>query len=331
VVAAYLVLPDNKLASAQEKLAAKRTLRGRLMAKAEPAYQRMMQEVMQDHSTRKSLYVQIEKELGNEYRLVSFVTSSRPSVILETGDADMLEEALDNTDLEQKKLCLLLNSAGGDPLAAERIVRICRTFSPMGFDVIVPKMAKSAATMICMGADLIIMSRTSELGPIDPQILIFDDNGVPSHYQAAHEIIESYENLMKQATQSKGRIEPYLQQLGRFDARDIRRVRTSQVLSLRIAVNHLKQSMMKKKTAKAIENKIKLFTDPNAATVSHGRPIYHDAAVRCGLGVKVVDNKSGLWKNVWALYIRLNHVTNRTHLVKLIESTSDSFAAHQNI
>jgi ClpP class serine protease len=33
-------------------------------------------------------------------------------------------------------------------------------------------MAKSAATMICLGSNAIYMSKTSELGPIDPQVTI---------------------------------------------------------------------------------------------------------------------------------------------------------------
>jgi ClpP class serine protease len=76
--------------------------------------------------------------------------------------------------------------------------------------VIVPKMAKSAATMVCLGADSIGMSRTSELGPIDPQIKVGD-----GMYYAAHEIVESYNDLMTKANKSKGNLEPYLQQLYR--------------------------------------------------------------------------------------------------------------------
>ena len=79
----------------------------------------------------------------------------------------------------------------------------------------VPRMAKSAATMICLGANEIIMSSTSELGPIDPQILIRDEQGKPVRYQAAHEIIDSYNELMDMANITKGRLEPFLQQLKR--------------------------------------------------------------------------------------------------------------------
>jgi hypothetical protein len=38
------------------------------------------------------------------------------------------------------------------------------------FEVIVPHMAKSAATLICFGASCIHMGPTAELGPVDPQV-----------------------------------------------------------------------------------------------------------------------------------------------------------------
>ena len=59
-------------------------------------------------------------------------------------------------------------------MTAERIIRVCRAYSNNNFEVLVSKMAKSAATMICFGADKIHMSKTSELGLIDPQVVVTD-------------------------------------------------------------------------------------------------------------------------------------------------------------
>ena len=77
--------------------------------------------------------------------------------------------------MEEKEnigLDLLLQSPGGDIDKAENIVYMCRNrFS--SFRVIVPESAKSAATLIALAADSIIMGYTSELGPIDPQIEAF--------------------------------------------------------------------------------------------------------------------------------------------------------------
>jgi ClpP class serine protease len=158
----------------------------------------------------------------------------------------------------KKELALVLNSPGGEALPAERIVNICRSFSPNGYTVIVPKMAKSAATMICFGAKEIGMGRTSELGPVDPQILVESKDSMK--YYAAHEIIESYEELMKKANRTKQKADPYLQQLYRFDARDIRRIRSAQQLSESIAVTVLRGGVFRGRTLRQIKNKIKPFS-----------------------------------------------------------------------
>ena len=168
------------------------------------------------------------------------------------------------------------------------------------------------------------MSPTSELGPIDPQILISDENGKPVKSQAAHEIIQSYEELMKKANSSKGRIEPFLQQLNRFDARDIRNIKSAQDLSESIAINSLKRGCFKRLSIRQIRQKIKPFLDPRHTKV-HGRPIYHDTAKQCGLNVRLFDSKSEIWQIVWKLYIKMNYFVSH-NASKVIESSKDSYA-----
>jgi Periplasmic serine proteases (ClpP class) len=68
-----------------------------------------------------------------------------------------------------KKLTLLLHTPGGDPSAANALVAYLHSkFDDI--EVIVPTYAMSAGTMICMGADRILMGRQSQLGPIDAQL-----------------------------------------------------------------------------------------------------------------------------------------------------------------
>lgn len=71
---------------------------------------------------------------------------------------------------EEKPLLLVLNSGGGDIGSAYLIGKLCREYSNGKLVVVVPRRAKSAATLICCAADEIHMGSLSELGPIDPQI-----------------------------------------------------------------------------------------------------------------------------------------------------------------
>ncbi len=289
-------------------------------------YAHLLEEVNQGHKIRRHLYLKLEAQLKQKVKVVALFTSFSWPVLIQDGDADMLEEVLQNTPLgSNKELLLLIDSGGGEALPAERIMNICRSYSNDRFCVIVPKMAKSAATMICLGANKIGMSKTSELGPIDPQIGIEDEHGNIIKYLAAHEIIESYNELMKKANQTRGRVEPFLQQLARFDARDIRRIRSAQALSESIAVKCLQSSVFRKLSATQIRDKIKPFLLPKITKV-HGRPIYHDLAKKCGLNIELHDIRSPLWQTIYNLYVRLSYVVTHT-AAKVIESSEHYWVA----
>lgn len=68
-----------------------------------------------------------------------------------------------------KRLFLLLHTTGGRVEPAYLISKCCKKFASR-FIVAVPRLAKSAGTLIALGAAEIHMGIISELGPIDPQI-----------------------------------------------------------------------------------------------------------------------------------------------------------------
>ena len=101
-----------------------------------------------------------------------------------------------------------------DGLAAERIINICRGYSGTGeYQAIVPNKAKSAATMVCLGASEILMGPSSELGPVDLQA----SDPQSGQWFSAYNIVQRYEDLFARAVQETGNLEPYVMQLGRYD------------------------------------------------------------------------------------------------------------------
>jgi membrane-bound ClpP family serine protease len=70
---------------------------------------------------------------------------------------------------QDKRLFLLLHTTGGRVEPAYLISKCCKKFASR-FIVAVPRLAKSAGTLIALGAAEIHMGIISELGPIDPQI-----------------------------------------------------------------------------------------------------------------------------------------------------------------
>lgn len=289
------------------------------MSKFESTFKAIQTEVNQGPSQRLPYLREIER-LREGRTVLSFSSN----IALSAPDADMIEEVLINSD-NAKGVSLLLDSPGGDGLTAERIIQICRNYSGGDFEVIVPARAKSAATMVCLGADQILMSPTSELGPIDPQVLF--DMGQGAQWTPAHNIITTYDELFKNAVNLKdGEITPYLQQLGNFNAVYVKQLRTAAALSEKIAVSSLGKGMMAKKKAGAIKNKIKPFLDPDY-TSSHGRGITADLAKQCDLKVLDIDPSSDLWKSVWGLYMRSKFVVENTQASTLFETKENSLIA----
>ena len=71
---------------------------------------------------------------------------------------------------KSKDVTLIIQSPGGEIEPAYQISKVCKAFAKEKFRVVVPRYAKSAATLISLGADEIHMGPLSHLGPIDPQI-----------------------------------------------------------------------------------------------------------------------------------------------------------------
>lgn len=85
-------------------------------------------------------------------------------------DADNIYKAIKkDVSGKTKDILLVLYSFGGDIASAYLISKLCREYTKRKFVVAVPRRAKSAATLICCGADEIHMGSLSELGPLDPQ------------------------------------------------------------------------------------------------------------------------------------------------------------------
>lgn len=67
------------------------------------------------------------------------------------------------------KISFFLYTRGGDTLAAWSLVNLIKQFCDE-FEVIIPSKAHSSGTLICLGANKIVMTKQATLGPIDPSV-----------------------------------------------------------------------------------------------------------------------------------------------------------------
>ncbi len=284
--------------------------------------QDITEERRQGQGTRRHLYTELEKELG--IPIVAYFTSFRYAVTISDDDADLLEQVLQKCDIK-KGFALLISSPGGSGLAAERIVNVCRSYSGTGeYVTIIPSKAKSAATIICLGSCKMFMSKTSELGSIDPQLVIEEDEKVK--WFSVYNLIKSYRDLFDKAVKEKGNLHPYIQQLAKYDEREIKEYEAAIALSDDMAVKILKTGMLAHRTPSQIKKQIHRFLTPEEVKV-HGRPINAQEASNCGLNVEMVNLRSKRWSLIRQLYVRLDNVVSNDDVTKCIECEQYSFIA----
>lgn len=104
-----------------------------------------------------------------------------------------LEELLNPLD-PSRPLHMLLASPGGDGETAIRIVRSLQARCS-DLTIILPDMAKSAATILCLGADRIVFGPGGDLGPVDPQMRY--PNGTLA---SAKELVEAVDEAERRIT-----------------------------------------------------------------------------------------------------------------------------------
>jgi hypothetical protein len=110
---------------------------------------------------------------------------------LAKGDADRIYNSITKFK-EKKPLLLVLYSRGGSAGSAYLIGKLCREYANDKFTITVPRMAKSAATLICCAANEIHMGSLSELGPIDPQINDLPALGLKYSVEHIAELVKRY-------------------------------------------------------------------------------------------------------------------------------------------
>ncbi|MBI5758395.1 MAG: hypothetical protein HZA46_07750, partial [Planctomycetales bacterium] len=92
-----------------------------------------------------------------------------------------------------RPIAVVLDSPGGDPGIAYQMASALRNHCG-SFIVLVPRYAKSAATLFSLGAQKIIMGDRAELGPLDMQVFDSDSESRRSvlEYVQSLERLEAY-------------------------------------------------------------------------------------------------------------------------------------------
>jgi len=226
-----------------------------------------------------------------------------------TGFADLIE------GLSGESLDILLHSPGGSAEATEQIVEMLRdNFETIRF--VIPHSAKSAATLMTLSGNSILMDDRSELGPIDPQILL------SGRFVPAQAIIDGFENARKTLINDPKSLPVYLPLLSKYDLNIFEICRNAQNLSKQLAKEWLRTYMLKDREDKdKISEEIAAKLSSHSEFLSHSRSIRIKQAKELGLIIEDLRGMPELRTKFWKLYCAIELYFDRTPAVKLYENT----------
>jgi hypothetical protein len=101
------------------------------------------------------------------------------------------------------RLDVVLESGGGSIDAAYNIGLLLRRYAAKELNIIIPRWAKSAATVIACAGDEILMTPIAELGPVDPQITMFNPLEVSGKRLLNSRILHRYRRGPQDRTQGR--------------------------------------------------------------------------------------------------------------------------------
>lgn len=121
------------------------------------------------YQERRTLYQRLAADRDGS--VITYVTGDRRGLETQIGSEvlDLFVQHLDKIGVV-KKLVLVLHTRGGDTLAAWSLINLLQIFSDT-LEIVVPVRAQSAGTLMCLGADSIMMTKQAALGPIDPSVM----------------------------------------------------------------------------------------------------------------------------------------------------------------
>ncbi len=258
---------------------------------------------------RKERIRELQRLRGNSKLIVYYSFE-----LLDFTDAQYFYEMLVSLgDIDNLDLFLLSPGGFSDP--AFKIARLCQEVTKGGkFSVLIPYYAKSAATMLALGADELVLGPPSELGPIDPQIkLPSQDRQVPLH--ALRDALGYVEGRVVENPELAALYWPLIQTLDLMSLGDYdREIQSAE----QYAQNLLCQRMFKDNPEQAEKVAKKLTREYKRHNYVVDRREAHEE-----LKLNVIDAPPDVWKAMWQLhnlYDRLLRDTLAVAAAKIFET-----------
>jgi hypothetical protein len=223
-------------------------------------------------------------------------------------------------DLPKGPLDLMLHSPGGDPNAAEAIMSYLRAqgFGPIR--ALVPISAMSAATMMAICCDEIVMGRHSQLGPIDPQFTITTPDGPRS--APAQAILDQFDSAKGELATSPQSLAAWLPILRGYGPGLLSQCVTSQKASEDFVAGAMKDHMFAGDAdADAKSKAIAAWFNDHKSHRSHGKPLRFDDVAKQGIKVTLFEDDKDFQDNVLSAWHGVQLSLSNVAVNKLVENS----------
>ncbi len=223
---------------------------------------------------------------------------------------------------KQKRIDLFLYTSGGQTDSVWPLVSILREFSDE-FNVLIPYKAHSAGTLICLGADKLILGSASELSPVDPttgnQFNPQDETNPSQKKLISVEDVTSYFALAKNPSkqendQDNETIKVDLDLAFEQLTKNVHPLALGNVNRSHTQIRELAKRLLKLNKNKINEKKIEAIVN----TLTQGRYSHSDILNRYEVKELLSDDvvvfpDDNLQNLLWNLYLEYEHVMELDH------------------
>lgn len=277
---------------------------------------------------RQECYKRIEQYFGDNRKVLLYATKfvtpiPGAPVSIDLSDVDGFTDLTKSVDISYNKIALVLHSPGGSPEVTDRIVKILRNrFSDILF--LIPHSAYSAATMLALSGNEIIVHPSATLGPIDPQITFPTKEGMRT--APARSILDGFEKARERIRKiGPSELPVYIPLIEKYSLDLFEYCERSEELAKDLVIDWLKQYML----SNDIDNSAKKNKKAkNIAEYVSSYKIHkmHSKALKIKelqkKGVKINITTDSLKDFLWEINILIQGFFDITPMVKLYENTS---------
>lgn len=266
-------------------------------------------------------------------KIIVYFTGDRPpfgSRIAEDVVRPLYDHLINLDFKEEKKVIdLFLYSRGGDVSVPWRIASMIREFCDE-FNVIAPYKAQSAATLLSLGTDNIIMGKKAELGPIDPTLVkaTVGESALPQQ-EISVEDVNSFVSFIKERANIND--QSALAQMVGTLVNQISPLTLGNVNRQNSHIRLVARKLLTSRKEKMDEEKINAIVETLTEKIySHGHGIGRKEAKDIGLPVIFPENKTE--DLIWQLYLKYEDFLNlREPIYPEIELGNDENKILENL